>query len=178
MDVWSVLLEIVKILVPALIVFMVVYTMMKMFFEMEYKRRMLDVQLKNKEQLTPIRLQAYERLVLLLERISPNSLIIRVNQPGMTATQLKTELIRNLQDEFSHNLSQQVYVSIQAWTLVKAVKEEMVNLVNKSYAVLDQNASGLDLAKSIFEQIIKKEEVPTQKAIDFLKKELQIVFEQ
>ena len=178
MDVWSVLIEIIKILIPAVIIFAVTYTLLNNFFKSEYNKRLLELRAKNQEMLTPIRLQAYERLVLLLERMSPNSLIMRVNKPGMSALQLKTELIATINDEFSHNLSQQVYVSIQGWTLVRAVKEKMIHIINATYTSLDQNATGLDLAKAIFEHLIKSEDIPTQTAIDFLKKELQIVFEQ
>lgn len=178
MDVWVVLLEMVKILVPALIIFAVTYTLLNNFFKNEYNKRLLELKTKNQDILTPVRLQAYERLVLLLERISPNSLVMRVNKQGMTASQFKAELIATINEEFSHNLSQQVYVSIQAWTLVRAVKEKMINIINMTYTTLDQNASGIDLAKAIFEHLIKSEEIPTQTAIDFLKKELQIVFEQ
>jgi len=178
MDVWVVLLEMVKILVPALIIFAVTYTLLNNFFKNEYNKRLLELKTKNQDILTPVRLQAYERLVLLLERISPNSLVMRVNKHGMTASQFKSELIATINEEFSHNLSQQVYVSIQAWTLVRAVKEKMINIVNMTYTTLDQNASSIDLAKAIFEHLIKSEDIPTRTAIDFLKKELQIVFEQ
>jgi hypothetical protein len=68
---------------------------------------------------------------------------------------------------------------MQSWTLLKAVKEELINVINTTYAQLDhQHATGLDLAKGIFEVIIRKDDVPTQKAIDFLKRELKLVFEQ
>jgi hypothetical protein len=179
MDVWVFLLEVVKILVPCAIIFAVTYTMLNLFFNKEYEKRLLELRAKNVEILTPIRLQAYERLVLFLERISPSNLIVRVNKPGMTATQLKTELIATINNEFTHNLSQQIYVSMQSWTLLKAVKEELINVINTTYAQMDhQHATGLDLAKGVFEVIIRKDDVPTQKAIDFLKRELKLVFEQ
>jgi hypothetical protein len=73
MDVWVVLLEMVKILVPALIIFAVTYTLLNNFFKSEYNKRLLELKTKNQDILTPVRLQAYERLVLLLERISPNN---------------------------------------------------------------------------------------------------------
>jgi hypothetical protein len=177
-DIWTFLLELVKILVPAAIIFAVTYTMLNLFFNKEYEKRLLEVRAKNVEMLTPVRLQAYERLVLLLERISPNSLIMRVNKPGMSAAQFKAELIVTINEEYTHNLSQQIYVSLQSWTLIKAVKEETINIINTTFTHMDPNATSLDLAKGIFEVVIRNDEIPTQKAIDFLKREFRLVFEQ
>ncbi len=176
-------LEILKYVLPSVVMLGGVYMVIKTFLENENDRRKLEVNkalvFEQRKVSLPIRLQAYERLVLFLERISPSNLIMRVNKPGMTATQLKSELISTINDEYTHNLSQQIYVSIQSWTLLKAVKEELINVINTTYAQLDhQHATGLDLAKAIFEVIIRKDDVPTQKAVDFLKRELKIVFEQ
>lgn len=173
----SYILEMLKYILPATIVFLTVNFLLKNFFENEYQRRSLSLKAENVKLVTPIKLQAYERLVILMERMTPNSLIFRVTQPGISASQLKVDLIQDIQSEFNHNVSQQIYVSPQTWQMVRIAKEEMINIINTSYSQLGPNAVGLDLSKAIFETMIQMESIPTQKALDFLRKEFHLIFD-
>lgn len=170
-------LEFLKYLIPAMIVFGIVYFLLKSFFDDEYMRRQTQLRLDQNKLVTPLKLQAYERLVILMERMTPNSLIFRVSKPGISASQLKQELITDISNEFNHNVSQQIYVSPQAWQIVRIAKEEMVNIINTAYAGLGPNAVGIDLSKAIFEMMIQMEHIPTQKALEFLRKEFHLVFD-
>lgn len=170
-------LEFLKYLIPATIVFLIVYFLLKSFFDDEYLRRQSQLRLEQNKLVTPLKLQAYERLVILMERMTPNSLIFRVSKSGISASQLKLDLIADINNEFNHNVSQQIYVSPQAWQIVRIAKEEMVNIINTAYAGLGPNSVGIDLSKAIFEMMIQMEHVPTQKALDFLRKEFHLVFD-
>ena len=171
------LLEILKYILPALIIFLIVYFLLKNFFNQETKKRELEIRREKVKLVTPIKLQAYERLTILMERMTPNNLIFRVSQPGISASQLKIDLIQDINNEYSHNASQQIYVSHQAWQMVRIVKEEMINIINTAYSGLGPNSVGLDLSKAIFETLIKMETIPTSKALDFLRKEFQLIFD-
>ena len=85
-------------------------------------------------------------------------------------------MIAIVNQEFNHNLSQQIYVSTQAWTMVKIVKEEVIVMINVAYRNLNEGASGIELSKVIVERLMETETEPTQKAIDFLKTEVQLIF--
>ncbi|OYU97069.1 MAG: hypothetical protein CFE21_01920 [Bacteroidetes bacterium B1(2017)] len=169
-------LEITKYLIPALIVFVITYYQFKIFFDTEYEKRMMDLKSEQIKTMQPLRLQAYERCVLLMERMSPESLVIRTHKPGISASQLKVDLIAAINSEYNHNLSQQLYVSAQAWQVIRVVKEEMINLINTAYRDLGPNAVGLDLSKAVFEKLMDAEMVPTHKALTFLKKEFDLIF--
>jgi hypothetical protein len=171
------ILEMLRYILPATIVFLTVNFLLKNFFENEYQRRSLSLKAENVKLVTPIKLQAYERLVILMERMTPNSLIFRVTKPGISASQLKVDLIQDIQSEFNHNVSQQIYVSPQTWQMVRVAKEEMINIINTAYSQLGPNAVGIDLSKSIFEIMIQMESIPTQKALDFLRKEFHLIFD-
>jgi hypothetical protein len=175
-EVAVVFLEITKYLIPALIVFIITYYQFKTFFESEYQKRSLDLKSEQLKTMQPLRLQAYERCILLMERMNPESLVMRTHKPGISASQLKLELIVAINSEFNHNLSQQLYVSAQAWQVIRVVKEETINLINTAYSDLGPTAVGLDLSKAIFEQLIKIEIIPSAKALNFLKKEFDLVF--
>ena len=95
------------------------YLLAKRYFENQQKERLLQMKLDERREtlkvVTPIRLQAYERLALFLERISPNSLVLRCYQPGMDLKLLQGVMTKNIRDEWEHNLSQQVYLTVPTW---------------------------------------------------------------
>lgn len=125
---------------------------------------------------TPVRLQAYERLLLLLERISVNNLVMRVYQENMSAEQLRMELQRSIRNEFDHNLTQQLYISGEAWDLIKKAKEEMVKFINTETDKLNEGSRALDLSKAIFDRSSQVETMPTQAAAQYLKDEAHKLF--
>jgi hypothetical protein len=146
----SVFLEIVKYLIPALIVFVITHYQLKSFFDSEYQKRLIDLRFEQTKNIQPLKLQSYERLILLMERMSPESLVMRTYQPGISASQLKMDLIADINTEFNHNISQQLYVSIQCWQMVRIVKEEMINLINTAYTDAGHNAMGTRFKQSYF----------------------------
>ena len=171
------LLDILRYILPSLVIALIVYFLLKSFFDNEIQKRQLEIRKENVKMITPVKLQAYERLTILMERMTPNNLIFRVSQPGISASQLKMDLIHDINNEYNHNASQQIYVSHQAWQIVRIVKEEMINIINTAYSGLGPNAVGIDLSKAIFETLIQMETVPTNKALDFLRKEFQLIFD-
>ena len=174
------ILEILKYILPSLVVFATAYYLIKQFIESEHRNRLIEMKMNNQainqKFVTPIRLQAYERVILLLERISPNSLILRENIPGMNVMQLQSTLVKAIRDEYEHNLSQQVYISRQAWELVKTSKDEMVKLINNAAANVESNAPSTELARVIFEIIVQTDKLPVDIAIEMIKNEIQDTF--
>ena len=174
------ILEILKYILPSLVVFATAYFLIKQFIESEHRNKLIEMKMNNQavnqKFVTPIRLQAYERVILLLERISPNSLILRENIPGMTVMQLQSTLVKAIRDEYEHNLSQQVYISKQAWELVKTSKDEMVKLINEAAANIDSNAPSTELARVVFDIIVQTEKLPVDIAIEMIKNEIQESF--
>ena len=105
---------------------------------------------------TSLRLQAYERLVLLTERIALPNLISRLNQPGISALEMKIILTENIKHEFEYNSTQQLYVSPVSWDAVRNLKEQNIMLVNQVSATLPPTASAADLNKKILEVLMSQ----------------------
>ncbi len=164
--------EILKILIPSAVVFLTCYLTVKGFLENDARKRLAEIRLANQGQVTPVRLQAYERIAMFLERISPNSLILRVHKSGMSARLLQSELIANIRAEFEHNLSQQIYMSNHAWEMVKTAKEEIIKLINIASTRVSDTAAGMELAQKILEISSQVNKLPTQVAIEYIKKEI------
>jgi len=164
--------DILKIVLPALLVFLAGYLAIARLLRDEADRRKAERTLTNQRISTPIRLQAYERLVLFLERISPESMIVRVNQPNMTAQKLQTALLSNIRAEWEHNLSQQLYVSNEAWELTRNAKGNVIKLINICAEKLDPEAPSILFSQKILEMMVELEQHPTTIAIEQLKKEV------
>ncbi|MGZ5243074.1 MAG: DUF7935 family protein [Bacteroidia bacterium] len=170
------IMDVLKFTIPAVLVVAAMYILLKKFFENEEKKRYYELRNNTHKSILPIRLQAYERLTLLLERLSVNNLILRVKKPGMSAADLMQALLAEIRAEFDHNLSQQIYVSHEAWQYVSNGKEGLVKLINISYSTLPQGASSMDLSKAIFENAMKEDYPATYKALLYIKKEAQELF--
>lgn len=166
-------LEIVKISIPALIIFVLVYFMLKQFFERERFMRMDEIKVNSRKQIVPLKMQAYERAVLYLERIDPNNMIMRVHRPGMSARMLHAELLKAVREEYVHNMAQQIYISAKGWKMLKQAKEETVKIINMAQNSMPETANGIDLSSVIFDISGKLDRLPTEIAIDHLKKDFQ-----
>jgi hypothetical protein len=169
-------LEILKYIVPALVVLATAYVLIEKFLENERHHRNMTYKRESQGLTTPVRLQAYERLTIFLERINPSNLVTRTHKSGMSAKLLQAEMLKTIRTEYEHNLSQQVYISTGAWELIKNAKEEIIKLVNTSAINVSDEASGVDLGKLMLEVVMKTEKMPTQVAIDYLKQEARQLF--
>lgn len=170
------IMDVLKFTIPAALVLLAMYVLLKKFFENEERKRYFELRNNTHKSILPIRLQAYERLALLLERLSVNNLILRVKKPGMSAADLMQALLAEIRAEFDHNLSQQIYVSHEAWQYVTNGKEGLVKLINLSYSSIPQGSSSMDLSKAIFENAMKEDYPATYKALLYIKKEAQELF--
>ncbi len=169
-------IEIIKITLPSVIMLAALYYIVGNFFRSGEQRQKLKAVRGNQKLITPVRLQAYERMVLFLERISPESLVMRANYPGQTCEQLHSELLQTIRAEYEHNLSQQLYVSSEGWNGVKNAKNYTVTLINNAAKDVEDKAPAIELSKKILDMTMQLEQAPSQKAIEDLKKEIQQIF--
>jgi hypothetical protein len=175
-DYFLIFLEMLKFIIPALIVFGITYTMLSKFLEDDYRGKLMELKKENTGTLVPLKLQAYERLTIFLDRISPDNLVIRLADPKINATQFKHMLIHAINDEFTHNVSQQIYVSTQAWKIIKAVKEQVIQTIENCYKDMSESSKSTDLGKAILQDMMFKKEIPTHTALEFIKREVELVF--
>ena len=168
----DILADVLKITIPALIVFFTAWVLLRNKIQNDQDKRRQELILQNSRTVTPIKLQAFERIVLFLERISLESLLVRVSTPDMTATQLHTAMLNSIRSEFEHNLSQQIYMSQQAWEVVKNARSNMIKIINSEVEKLPSDSSGMVLSKKLLEKIMELEKEPTRVAIEYVKNEI------
>lgn len=168
--------EMIKYLVPSLVVLGVSWWLVKSFLKQERWRIAEANKQQSTASLLKIRLQAYERLTLFLERISPQQMLLRLNSPDIDAVDFQRMLLENIRHEYEHNLVQQLYISAEAWSLVDRARAWVVKLVNDSALELQEAATSNQLAVTIIEKEMLTGENMADKAILVIKKEVQALF--
>lgn len=172
----EVLLELLKIVVPAALVLYAVYLVVKSFLDKELQKQVVASREKNTEIVLPIRLQAFERMVLFLERITPGNLLRRLSKGELTARELQVVLVHEIREEFNHNLSQQLYMSEESWQAIRHAMEEVIALVNQSAEGLPDDARSIELSRRIYQKVADENADPTGRALGQLKSEIRNVF--
>lgn len=161
---------------PSVIVFLTAFFFLKKMTENEYRKQMIEFKSNNQKNILPLRLQAYERISIFLERIHPNAMIMRIYKQGMSARLLQAELLKNIRTEYEHNVAQQIYMSKPVWDAVKAAKEETIKIINIAAARVGDEANGAELSKMIIDMSSQLEKIPSDFALDILKKEVKSLF--
>jgi len=165
-----------KILIPGTLVVIAVQIVMNNYHTQQKMRDLAILKKENKKETIPIRMQAYERLILFLERIHPDRLVMRINKPGLSGRDLHLEMLRTIRKEYEHNLAQQLYVSEEAWKLVAFAKEEIVKIINITASGIKENSSSGDWTAALLKATSSLEKMPSDVAISGLKKEFREQF--
>jgi len=169
------LYDILKILLPSLVVFFTAYYSIKLLTKNDKEKKAIESRSDSQKEITMLRLQAYERITLFLERISLSSLITRVSNNKLSPEEFHLLLLTEIRREFEHNITQQLYISHEAWKTVVDTKETIVKIINLSKVKLPKNSNLVDFTKAIIENDLVNE-TPTMRAIEFIKKEARELF--
>lgn len=173
MPTWlSVLLEIVKVTLPALIVFLTVYYLFKTYLEGQQQLRRIELQREQKSTALPLRMQAYERLSLFCERISLPALLLRFPaQDQQQAREYKLLLLMAIQQEYEHNITQQVYISEQLWEIIKIARDDAVNFITLVAEKVAADAPAHELNRALLQWEESRQSTGLQTALLAIKKE-------
>lgn len=169
-------LGLIAIILLSLVFAITIYLVISKGNEKELKKQVLDLKHHSKEVITPIRLQSYERIALFLERMKPDSLLLRNPPNALTAAQYRTVLLSAIRSELEHNLSQQVYISSALWDATKKAKEETVKIINVADGKVGVGASATDLATKILEISVELPSNPSDDALNLLRGEIKELY--
>jgi len=156
--------------IPALITGLIAYYFFKEHTKNEDGRRRFLLHKDIQVTTLPIRLQAYERMALFLERISPNKLIVRVNPNSSDKADYESLLIASIEQEFDHNLSQQIYVTDDCWSIITAAKNATIQLIRKA-SLLEKTDTATRLREVVLTEMMEKR-APSDAALSYIKKEV------
>jgi hypothetical protein len=164
------LIELLSYTIPSLITGGVAYYLFDAHFKDQQNTRRWLLQKESQPAILPLRLQAYERMTLFMERINPSQLLVRVHPISTDKTDYQNYLIAQIEQEFEHNLAQQIYISGKCWSIILTAKNatiQMVRLAVKNEKVVDADS----LRELILSDLIGKM-APSNTAIAFIKEEV------
>jgi len=170
------LLIIVMSVLPGLLVLIAVYLMQNYFRKQENDRTDKLLKVEASKISLPVRLQAYERLALLMERIAPAPLVLRITRPGINLFQLQQEMIQSIHEEFEHNLSQQIYVSNDCWSMVRNAVEQTIQQVNVTVASLEISSDAGTFAAHFLQNVLEQTNNPAEQALFLIRGEAARLF--
>ena len=172
----SVIFQIALVLIPAGAVLMTTIYFLRKEDSKELRSMQIELKKQRQEFFLPNRVEAYQRAVLLLERIHPNSLVMRLHNPGLPAKAMQAELLKAIRDEYDHNVAQQIFITPGIWEMVKNSKEETIKIINIAGNQMAATSMGMDLAAKIFEVVAEIGELPSEITVKVLKEDLQKLF--
>jgi Na+/H+-translocating membrane pyrophosphatase len=166
------ILEILKYILPSVVVLIATTMIVNKFLVKEIERKQLSIFAQNSDSAMKLRLQAYERLTIFVERMNAKSLISRYYVQQATAQDVQIAMVQGIRAEYEHNLSQQLYVSHEVWQTITTVMEQEITMINRIGASCEMGASATEFIKKISEYIVNTEStIPTDIALETLNKE-------
>jgi hypothetical protein len=173
---FNLFLDIVKLTIAGLGVVWAAIYMIKPYLERSERLQVLELKKAADNQTLPLRLQAYERVILFIERTNPSNLLLRLNGGAYSAVDLYRLAAQEVREEYQHNITQQIYVSSRAWAVIRRLKDDTLNLLNSTLSGLPENASGMDFNRALLSHLGQLENNPYEIAADMVHRDLEELF--
>jgi hypothetical protein len=168
------LIELLSYTLPAIITGIVAYYFFNLHTKNEEGRRRYLLNKDTQKDALPLRLQAFERMTLFLERINPGKLLIRISPNSEDKNDYENLLISNIEQEFEHNLTQQIYMSDECWTVIVTAKNATIQMIRRTN-MSDRVDSANKLREVIMNDLMEKQS-PSAVALSYIKNEVKYLF--
>jgi len=167
----EVFFEILKYTIPGLLVFLTAYFILKKLIDNQYHMQTLKLKTKYSKDAIPLKLQAYERLILFCDRIDIPNLIMRLKTREMSNQDLKNVMMISVQKEYEHNIAQQLYTSNKLWDIISLAKNDVISFIEMKSNGFHPEESSIELAKHLLNEHNSLERSPINIAIQAIKEE-------
>lgn len=171
------LADLLKILIPAAVVLYGMFLVVQSFLNKQLAEQQAIAKNHHNEHTLQLQLQAYERFILFLERITPNQLLVRVQPRSTQVADFLQHLLSDIREEYNHNLAQQLYISHKNWVKLTQAKDDIVALIQQAATELPRDAPSVELSKKVMEKTLTKDTDTVTEAIIALKEEARRLFE-
>jgi len=176
MEISNYLLDILKFTLAGIGTIYVAFYLVKPYLDRYEKVQLAELKKTIANQTLPLRFQAYERLVLFIERVNPANMLIRLHGTNYSAHDLHSLVVTEIREEFQHNVTQQIYVTERAWNVVKRVKDDTMSVITNAVKALPENASGLELSKTVLAHLASLQDNPYDIATSMIRKDMEELF--
>ncbi len=166
------ILDIAKYILPSIVVLVATYIIVDKFLVKEVEKKQLAIFQQNSHVTLQMRLQAYERLAIFVERMHATSLIGRYYTQGASVQDLQIAMVQGIRAEFEHNISQQIYVSNEVWQTVKTVMEQEITMLNRIGSSFELGAPAANYIKALSDFVLDPHTtLPTNIALETINRE-------
>ena len=176
MELSSYLLDILKFTLAGIGTVYAAFYLIKPHLDKTENLQLMELKKTISNQTLPLRLQAYERVVLFIERVNPASMLVRLHATGLSATELHSIVANEIRNEFQHNITQQVYVSSRTWAVVTRVKDDTLSVVTNAVKALPETATGLDLSRTVLAHLSHLQDNPYDIALQIVREDMEALF--
>jgi hypothetical protein len=166
----SKILEILAYTLPSIITGAVAYYLFNSYFKDQQNTRRWLLQKENQKDSLPLRLQAYERMALFLERINPSNLLIRITPFSSDKNQYENLIIEHINQEYEHNITQQIYLSDECWTIIQTAKNTTIQNIRKTN--MNEKVDSANKLREVILSDLLDSQSPSTIALSFLKDEV------
>ncbi|HJP61817.1 MAG TPA: hypothetical protein VJ844_00160 [Mucilaginibacter sp.] len=173
MQINTFLLELVKFTLAGIGTVYVAFYLIKPYLERSEKLQLMELKKSTTALTLPLRFQAYERLIVFVERVNPANMLIRLHGTQYSAHELHSLVVSEIREEFQHNVSQQIYVSERAWNVIKRVKDDTMSVITNAIKALPENATGLELSKTVLAHMASLQDNPYDIATSMIRKDME-----
>lgn len=176
MNIVAFLTDILKYTISGLAVFGALFYVLKSYLDESRTDKLIELKKASQAHTLPLRLQAYERMVLFIERINPAHMLLRLHVSGMSVRELQNLILSDIRSEFQHNTTQQLYMSSRSWSLIKKLKEDTISLVNNVAATMPEHAPSIELSKAILTRLAGIDSNPYESATALIRLDIEALF--
>src|SRR3569833_1698496 len=173
MQINTFLLELVKFTLAGIGTVYVAFYLIKPYLERSEKLQLMELKKSTTALTLPLRFQAYERLIVFVERVNPANMLVRLHGTQYSAHELHSLVVSEIREEFQHNVSQQIYVSERAWNVIKRVKDDTMSIITNAIKAMPENATGLELSKTVLAHMASLQDNPYDIATSMIRKDME-----
>jgi hypothetical protein len=164
------IIELLSYTLPAIVTGLVAYYFFDLHTKNEEGRRRYLLNKEAQKNALPLRLQAYERMSLYMERINPTKLLIRIAPISNDKNDYENLIITQIEQEFEHNLTQQIYMSDECWTIIVTAKNATIQMIRK--ANMSERVDNADKLREVVLSDLMEKQSPSNAALSYIKNEV------
>jgi hypothetical protein len=164
------IIEILAYTLPSLITGSVAYYLFNLYFKEQQNTRRWLLQKDAQKDALPLRLQAYERMTLFLERISLTKLLVRISPISNDKMDYGNLIIEHIEQEFEHNLTQQIYMSDECWSIITTAKNATIQMIRK--IIVTEEIKDADALRNVLLNDLLDKQSPSNAALAYIKNEV------
>lgn len=164
------LYQVATFIIPAIVILTFAHYLFRKEFDKYLDLKFPETTSIGNDELLPLKLQAHERMIVFVERINPSNVLVRLHHQGISVADLQSLVINEINSEYQHNITQQLYIGDETWNVIKRLKEDTIAMVGNAAKGLASDATGVDLSKRILQHISLMQENPYDLTLTLIKR--------